>query len=58
MNQELRHIAAFLLLFVCFCSAATAQEKFSRNIENISFVPKGQWIGGVSVNYSQSDQNN
>lgn len=35
-----------------------AQEQFSRNIENISFVPKGQWIGGVSVSYSQSDQSN
>lgn len=37
---------------------AAAQEQFSRDIENISFIPKGQWIGGVSVSYSQSDQNN
>lgn len=36
----------------------TAQEQFSRDIEQISFVPKGQWIGGVSVSYSQSDQTN
>lgn len=35
-----------------------AQEQFSRDIENIAFVPKGQWIAGVSVNYSQSNQNN
>ena len=35
-----------------------AQEQFSRDIEQISFVPKGQWIGGLSVSYSQSDQDN
>ena len=33
-----------------------APEHFSRNIEQIAFVPKGQWIGGVSVSYSQSNQ--
>ncbi len=37
---------------------AAAQEEFSRNIEQIPFIPKGQWITGVSVSYSQSDQNN
>lgn len=31
---------------------------FSRDIQQIVFVPKGQWITGVSVSYSQSDQNN
>lgn len=31
---------------------------FSRDIEQIVFVPKGQWITGVSVSYSQSDQDN
>lgn len=31
-------------------------EPFKRDIEQIAFVPKGQWIGGVSVSYSQSDQ--
>lgn len=35
-----------------------AQEPFKRGLEQISFVPKGQWITGISVNYSQSDQNN
>ena len=33
-----------------------AQEQFTRGIEQISFVPKGQWISGVSVSYSQSNQ--
>ncbi len=50
------------LLSVCFSlllpTDAIAQEKFSRDIQQISFVPKGQWISGVSVSYSQSDQDN
>lgn len=42
-------------------SLATKEEKieeFRRELEQISFVPKGQWITGVSVSYSQSDQDN
>ena len=35
-----------------------AQEQFKRDIEQISFIPKGQWITGVSVSYSQSSQDN
>lgn len=35
-----------------------AQEHFARNLEQVSFVPKGQWITGVSVGYSQSNQDN
>lgn len=35
-----------------------AQKSFSRGLEQISFVPKGQWITGVSVNYSQDHQDN
>lgn len=44
---------AIILTFDCIC----AQEVFKRNLEQITFVPKGQWITGVSVSYSQSDQN-
>jgi len=53
-----------LLLITLLCSflmsfgALKAQEPFSRDIQQIPFVPKGQWIGGVSVNYSQSNQDN
>ncbi len=39
-------------------AAVSAQEQFSRDIHQISFIPKGQWITGVSVSYSQSTQNN
>lgn len=31
-------------------------KEFSRDIEQIAFVPKGQWITGVSVNYATSSQ--
>lgn len=37
---------------------ASGQEQFKRKIDNISFVPKGQYIAGVSVSYSQSSQDN
>lgn len=58
ISPHYRYIALFCLLMFLLPISMNAQEKFSRNIENISFVPKGQWIGGVSVSYSQSDQNN
>ena len=31
-------------------------EEFSRDIESVVFVPKGQWITGLSVSYTQSSQ--
>lgn len=33
-------------------------KEFEREIEMHTFVPKGQWITGVSVNYSQTSQDN
>lgn len=32
-------------------------EEFKREVESVVFVPKGQWIGGLSVSYTQSNQN-
>jgi len=46
----------FAAIFLPSASPAAAQEVFKRDIEQIAFVPKGQWITGVSVNYSQSTQ--
>lgn len=31
-------------------------EEFSRDMESVEFVPKGQWIAGISISYSMSDQ--
>ncbi len=36
----------------------SAQEVFKRDLQQVSFIPKGQWITGVSVGYSQSNQDN
>lgn len=49
------------IIILLFCinlisESVQAQEVFQRKLEQISFVPKGQWITGVSVSYSQSDQ--
>lgn len=49
-----------LTLFAALMTATvslSAQDTFHRNLEQVSFVPKGAWITGVSVSYSQSDQN-
>lgn len=52
----------FKLLALCLLLLgvvrATAQEEFEHEIESTVFVPKGQWVGGISVSYSQSTQNN
>ena len=32
--------------------AAEVVEPFERDIETVVFVPKGQWITGVSVSYT------
>ena len=47
-----------LLLTVVVSAAASlyAQVEFKRGLEQISFVPKGQWITGVNVSFSQSNQ--
>lgn len=47
-----------LLLAMCLmaCIPGFAQKKWSRDIEQSVFVPKGQWITGVSVSYSVSNQ--
>ncbi len=57
MNKILKIIIlAIFLTLVPF--GARAQEDFSRDIESVVFVPKGQWVTGISVSYDQSNQNN
>lgn len=47
-----------LLALLAGSARASAQVEFKRGLEQISFIPKGQWITGVSVSFSQSDQGN
>ena len=51
-----RRIIIFLAFLASAWVTATAQVEFKRGLEQISFIPKGQWITGVSVSYSQSNQ--
>ncbi|MCM1110312.1 MAG: hypothetical protein NC336_03820 [Clostridium sp.] len=55
--KKIKIITMFLLVFAGVIPA-TAQETFKRGLEQVSFIPKGQWITGVSVSYTQSDQDN
>ena len=47
----------FYLLICLYAPVGIAQEKFGRDVESVVFVPKGQWVTGLSVSYAQSSQN-
>ena len=49
----------FWLLIIAGAGMAIAQtQEFKRNIEPRTFVPKGQWIVGSSVSYSEHNEQN
>lgn len=54
----MRKISILIALVCTTIFTAMAQKQFSRDIEQHTFVPKGQWITGVSVSYSMSNQDN
>lgn len=57
--SKLSRVAGSLLCAVLATGASvSAQEQFKRDLEQVSFIPKGQWITGVSVGYSMSSQDN
>lgn len=56
--NKLKHIILLIFVLALGTFASMAQEKFSRNLESVDFIPKGQWITGVSMNYTQSNQDN
>jgi len=47
-----------MLAMAAMAPKILAQEQFKRDLQQVSFIPKGQWITGVSVGYSQSNQDN
>lgn len=57
MTKPIR-LLAMLLATLFLPASINAQEQFKRDIEQTSFIPKGQWITGVSVGYAQSSQDN
>ncbi len=60
MKKISRVLTSLLLSLAVAVPAARGEdvEVFKRDLQQVSFVPKGQWIAGVSVGYSMSDQNN
>ena len=47
------------LLFLLIIWGMTSQaQEFKRNIESHTFVPKGQWVVGSSVSYSEHNEQN
>lgn len=54
MLKTLRLTIACMAAIIA-ATAASAQEPFKRGLEQISFIPKGQWITGVDVSYQQND---
>ena len=60
MQVYFRALMAVVVLWagLALAPGLQAQEEFRRNLEQVDFVPKGQWIAGVSVSYSQSSQDN
>lgn len=56
--DRLKYMCITVLFMFGIFAGVKAQEPFKRGLEQVRFVPKGQWITGVSVNYSQSSQDN
>ncbi len=56
--NKLKYIGLLVIFALLGVTQVNAQEVFKRGLEQVSFIPKGQWITGVSVSYSQSNQNN
>ena len=48
-NLRLAMAAALAAVALALPSGAAAQESFEREIESVVFVPRGQWITGLSV---------
>lgn len=55
--SKLRSFIIFTLILTLCPTWVQGQDTFSHDIESVTFVPKGQWVTGLSVSYSQSNQN-
>lgn len=51
-------VAATLAVSLPMMAQEQDPQPFKRGLELVNFVPKGQWITGVSVGYSLSEQDN
>ena len=58
ISSHITHLILGCLLLLSAAPATRAQEQFKRGLEQFSFIPRGQWITGVSVSFSQSSSDN
>ena len=58
ISSHITHLILGCLLLLSATPATRAQEQFKRGLEQFSFIPRGQWITGVSVSFSQSSSDN
>lgn len=56
--KKLKYALGALLALSAAAQPLSAQETFKRGLEQVSFIPKGQWVTGVSVSYAHSNQDN
>lgn len=55
--MKLKRVLLTMILLIGI-SIPMRSEEFEPDFESVVFVPKGQWVTGISVSYSQSHQNN
>lgn len=48
----------FILLFIFSLPTGLSAQRFDRGITQITFIPKGQWITGCNISYSQHTNKN
>ncbi len=58
MRKPVKIALSLIALSLISAPLAFAQEEFRRGLEQTTFIPKGQWITGVNVNYAHSNQDN
>lgn len=58
MNYFIKTSFLIILGIIVGTTQTCAQQEFKRNIEMRTFIPKGQWIVGNSVSYSQYSNDN
>lgn len=58
MLRNFKYLLLIVSVWLAGSSVGRAQAPFSRGLEQISFIPEGQWITGVNVSYTQSDFDN
>lgn len=58
MNNRVIKLLIIIVLLMCCATVARGQMQFKRDLQKVCFIPKGQWVTGVSVNYTESSQNN